>query len=245
MNVLRDPAMPAHAMVLAAGLGTRMREVSKKLPKPLVKVQKRALIDHVLDRLAGAGVVHAVVNVHYFADELEQHLQARGRPRVSISDERRQLLGTGGGIAKALPLLGNAPFLLINSDSLWIERGTANLVRLAKFFDRLRMDAALLLAATDEAYGYEGRGDYSLEPDGRLRRRAERGTAPYVYMGVAILSPRLFDGAPRGAFGLGELFDRAEQADRLMGIKLEGTFLHVGTPEAIKEAEAELRRTDA
>jgi MurNAc alpha-1-phosphate uridylyltransferase len=222
-----------------------MREISKKLPKPLVRVQKRALIDHVLDRLAGAGVVHAVVNVHYFADELREHLQSRARPRVSISDERQQLLGTGGGITKALPLLGNAPFLLINSDSLWIERGTANLVRLAKFFDRLRMDAALLLAATGEAHGYEGRGDYSLEADGKLKRRSEQGSAPYVYMGVAILSPRLFDGAPRGAFGLGQLFDRAEKAGRLMGIKLEGTFLHVGTPEAIKEAEAELRRAGA
>jgi MurNAc alpha-1-phosphate uridylyltransferase len=245
VSMLRDPAMPAHAMVLAAGLGTRMRTISKKLPKPLVQVQKRTLIDHVLDRLAAAGVAQAVVNVHYFADQLEAHLAARARPRVSISDERQQLLGTGGGIAKALPLLGHAPFLLINSDSLWIERGTANLVRLAKFFDRLRMDAALLLAATEEAHGYEGRGDYALEADGRLKRRPERSGAPYVYMGVAILSPRLFDGAPRGVFGLDQLFDRAEQAGRLMGIKLEGTFLHVGTPEAIKEAEAELRRADA
>lgn len=245
MSALRDPAMPANAMVLAAGLGTRMRDISKKLPKPLVPVQKRALIDHALDRLAQAGVVHAVVNVHYFADKLEAHLKARTRPRISISDERKLLLGTGGGIAKALPLLGNAPFLLINSDTLWIERGTANLVRLAKFFDRLRMDAALLLAATEDARGYDGRGDYALEADGRLRRRPERGTAPFVYMGVAILSPRLFDGAPRGAFGLNRLFDRAEEAGRLMGIRLEGTFLHVGTPEAIKEAEAELRRAGA
>jgi len=242
VRALRDPAMPAHAMVLAAGLGTRMREISKQVPKPLVPVQKRALIDHVLDRLADAGVVQVVINVHYFADQLEAHLQSRAQPRVAISDERKQLLGTGGGIAKALPLLGNAPFLLVNSDSLWIERATANLVRLAKFFDRLRMDAALLLAATDDAYGYDGKGDYSLEGDGRLVRRPERGTAPYVYMGVAVLSPRLFDEAPHGAFGLDKLFDRAEKAGRLMGIKLEGTFLHVGTPEAIREAEAELRR---
>ncbi|MCC6949256.1 MAG: nucleotidyltransferase family protein [Bradyrhizobiaceae bacterium] len=237
--------MPAHAMVLAAGLGTRMRENSKTQPKPLVPVQKRALIDHVLDRLADAGVANVVVNVHYFADQLEAHLQARERPRVAISDERKQLLGTGGGITKALPLLGNAPFLLVNSDSLWVERTTANLVRLAKFFDRLRMDAALLLAATGDAHGYDGSGDYALEADGRLRRRPERGSAPYVYMGVAILSPRLFDEAPRGVFGLGTLFDRAEKAGRLMGLKLEGTFLHVGTPEAIKEAEAELRRAGA
>lgn len=228
-------------MVLAAGLGTRMRQLSKQLPKPLVRVQKRALIDHVLDRLAHAGVAQAVVNVHYYADLIEDHLKPRSRPRISLSDERERLLGTGGGIAKALPMLGHAPFLLVNSDSLWIESATANLVRLAKFFDRQRMDAALLLTATDAALGYEGRGDYSMAPEGELSRRGERGTAPYVYMGVAILSPTLFDGAPRGAFGLGELFDRAEKTGRLMGIRLEGKFLHVGTPEAIKEAEAAIR----
>jgi MurNAc alpha-1-phosphate uridylyltransferase len=245
VTALRDPAMPAHAMVLAAGLGTRMRQLSKAVPKPLVKVQGRALIDHVLDRLAGAGVVQAAVNVHHFADLLEASLRTRTRPRIAISDERKQLLGTGGGIAKALPLLGNTPFLLINSDSLWIEPTTNNLVRLAKFFDRQRMDAALLLTAVGDAHGYDGRGDYSLSPDGRLTRRAERGTAPLVYMGVALLSPNLFDGAPRGAFPLGTLFDRAERAGRLMGIKLEGTFLHVGTPEAVQEAEAAIRRAGA
>jgi MurNAc alpha-1-phosphate uridylyltransferase len=237
--------MPANAMVLAAGLGTRMRQLSRTLPKPLAAVRERPLIDHVLDRLMNAGVAHAVVNVHYFADLLEAHLHTRARPRVSISDEREKLLGTGGGIAKALGLLGNAPFLLINSDSLWIEPATANLLRLAKFFDRQRMDAALLLAATGDARGYDGRGDYSIEADGQLRRRPERGTAPNVYMGVAILSPSLFDGAPRGAFALGELFDRAEKAGRLMGLRLEGTFLHVGTPEAIEEAEAAITRAGA
>jgi MurNAc alpha-1-phosphate uridylyltransferase len=182
------------------------------------------------------------VNVHHFADSLEEHLRRRTRPRIAISDERNKLLGTGGGIAKALPLLGNAPFLLANSDSLWIENATSNLVRLARFFDRLRMDAALLLAGTDEAHGYDGPGDYTLQPGGVLRRRTNRGAAPFVYMGVSILSPSLFDGAPRGAFGLSDLFDRAEKAGRLMGIKLEGTFLHVGTPEAIKEAEGAIQR---
>ena len=245
MSALRDPAMPATAMVLAAGLGTRMRTISQTKPKPLVQVQKRTLIDHVLDRISGAGVVNAVVNVHHFADSIEEHLKARTRPRIAISDERNKLLGTGGGIAKALPLLGNAPFLLINSDSLWIENATSNLVRLARFFDRLRMDAALLLAETKNAHGYEGPGDYALEPGTQLRRRSNRGTAPFVYMGVSILSPSLFEGAPRGAFGLSDLFDRAEKAGRLMGIKLEGTFLHVGTPEAIKDAEGAIRRAGA
>ena len=237
--------MPASAMVLAAGLGTRMRAESKSKPKPLVQVQKRALIDHVLDRLAGAGVVNAVVNVHHFADVLEEHLTSRKRPRIAISDERKQLLGTGGGIAKALPLLGNAPFVLVNSDSLWIETVTSNLVRLARFFDRTRMDAALLLASIDDAHGYEGQGDYALDPGGALRRRTNRCPAPFVYMGVSILSPSLFDRAPRGAFGLSDLFDRAEADGRLMGIKLEGKFLHVGTPEAIKEADGAIRRAGA
>lgn len=245
MSALRDPSMPANAMVLAAGLGTRMRQLSKTQPKPLVQVQGRALIDHVLDRLANAGVAQAVINLHTFADLLEAHLKPRSKPRVAISDERKTLLGTGGGIAKALPLLGHAPFLLINSDCLWIEPATANLVRLAKFFDRQRMDAALMLAPTETTFGYEGRGDYSLEADGRLKRRPERGTAPFVYMGVAILSPALFEGAPRGAFGLGDLFDRAEKAGRLMGIRLEGTYLHVGTPEAVKEAEDAIQRAGA
>lgn len=242
MSALRDPNMPANAMVLAAGLGTRMRQFSKTQPKPLVQVQKRALIDHVLDRLSHAGVAQAVINVHHFADLLEAHVAARMKPRVSISDERKQLLGTGGGIAKALPLLGHAPFLLMNSDSLWIERTTANLVRTAKFFDRQRMDAALLLAATAHAHGYEGAGDYALAPDGRLSRRAPRGTAPFVYMGVSILSPALFEGAPRGEFALNVLFDRAEKAGRLMGLELDGTFLHVGTPDAINEAEGAIKR---
>jgi N-acetyl-alpha-D-muramate 1-phosphate uridylyltransferase len=245
VSALRDPAMPATAMVLAAGLGTRMRTISQTKPKPLVQVQKRTLIDHVLDRIAGAGVVKAVVNVHHFADSIEEHLKTRSRPRIAISDERNKLLGTGGGIAKALPLLGNAPFLLTNSDSLWIENATSNLVRLARFFDRLRMDAALLLAETGNAHGYEGPGDYALEPGTQLRRRSSRGAAPFVYMGVSILSPSLFDGAPRGAFGLSDLFDRAEKAGRLMGIKLEGTFLHVGTPEAIEDAEGAIRRAGA
>lgn len=245
MIALRDPAMPASAMVLAAGLGTRMRGAAKDKPKPLVQVRGRPLIDHVLDRLALAGVANAVVNVHHFADLLEEALKPRTKPRVTISDERGKLLGTGGGIAKALPLLGHAPFVLVNSDSLWIEESTANLVRLARFFDRLRMDAALLLAAREDAHGYDGRGDYALDADGSLHRRPERGSAPFVYMGVAILSPALFDGAPRGAFGLGELFDRAEKAGRLKGIKLDGTFLHVGTPEAIEDAEGALRHAGA
>ena len=231
-------------MVLAAGLGTRMGRLSQSRPKPLVEVMGRTLIDHVLDRLAQAGVATAIVNVHHFADALEKHLKGRERPRILISDERKQLLSTGGGIAKALPLLGGAPFVLANSDSLWIDDAGSNLVRLAQDFDRGRMDAALLLASKADAIGYDGPGDYSMDKDGRLHRRGG-SKAPFVYAGVAILSPALFSGAPKGAFPLSILFDRSEKSGRLFGLRLEGTFLHVGTSEAITAAEQAIRRLSA
>jgi MurNAc alpha-1-phosphate uridylyltransferase len=215
-----------------------MRENSKKKPKPLAEVQKRALIDHVLDRLAGAGVAHAVVNVHYLADLIEEHLQQRKRPRISISDERKQLLGTGGGIAKALPLLGDTPFFAMNSDTLWIDSVKPNLVRLAEAFDSAKMDALLLLAPTATSIGYTGRGDFRMTAGGQLVRRAERDVAPFVYAGAGILTPALFADAPKGAFSLTVLFDRAAEAERLYGLRLEGVWMHVGTPEAVAEAEA-------
>ncbi len=231
-------------MVLAAGLGTRMGPLSQSRPKPLVEVMGRALIDHVLDRLAQAGVATAVVNVHHFADALEEHLKERERPRIVISDEREQLLSTGGGITKALPLLGGAPFVLANSDSLWIEGAQPNLVRLARSFDRARMDTLLLLAATTNSIGYDGPGDYAMDADGQLHGCGE-SKAPFVYAGAAILSPTLFSGAPKGAFPLSILFDRAEKSGRLFGLRLEGTFLHVGTPEAIAAVEQAIRRLSA
>ncbi len=243
--LVRDPAMPASAMVLAAGLGTRMGPLSQSRPKPLVEVTGRALIDHVLDRLAQAGIATAVVNVHHFADAVEEHLKGRKHPRIVISNERVQLLSTGGGIAKALPLLGGGLFVLLNSDSLWIEGATPNLVRLARGLDRGRMDAVLLLAATAGAIGYGGRGDYAMDADGRLHRCGEREVAAFVYAGAAILSPALFSGAPKGAFPLTILFDRAEKSGRLFGLRLEGSFLHVGTPEAIAAAEQAIRRLSA
>jgi MurNAc alpha-1-phosphate uridylyltransferase len=229
---------PRRAMVLAAGLGTRMRPLTDKLPKPLVPVAGKALLDHVLDRLSDAGVETAVVNVHHMADLIEGHLKGRTRPTIAISDERGELLDTGGGVVKALPLLGNAPFFHINSDTIWIEGVLPNLVRLAEQFDPTEMDAALLLAATAGSIGYDGRGDFSMTPDGRLKRRGEREIAPFVYAGAAILSPAMFEGAPAGKFSLNKLFDRALDAGRLFGLRLEGTWMHVGTPEAIKAAEA-------
>ena len=232
--------MPKSAIVLAAGLGTRMRPHNGAIPKPLVKVGGKSLIDYSLDRLAEAGVERAVVNVHHLADALEQHLAARQKPQIVISDERGMLLGTGGGIAKALPKLGDAPFFLVNSDTLWLDGVRPNFVRLAEAFNASTMDVLLLLAPTAGSIGYEGAGDFTMLPDGRLRRRAERDVSPYVYAGAAILSPALFAGAPSGEFPLTRLFDRAGGTGRLFGLRLEGVWMHVGTPEAVAEAEAAL-----
>jgi MurNAc alpha-1-phosphate uridylyltransferase len=226
------------AMVLAAGLGTRMRPLTDTLPKPLVPVAGKALLDHVLDRLADAGVAEAVVNVHHMADAIEKHLKDRTRPKIVISDERGELLDTGGGVVKALKALGDTPFFHVNSDTIWIEGVTPNLGRLAAMFDPAEMDAVVLLAATATSIGYDGRGDFVMAPDGRLKRRAEREVAPFVYAGAAVLSPALFADAPKGAFSLNRMFDRAIDAGRLFGLRLEGTWMHVGTPAAIKAAEA-------
>jgi N-acetyl-alpha-D-muramate 1-phosphate uridylyltransferase len=232
--------VPERAIVLAAGLGTRMRPYNGAIPKPLVAVGGKALIDYGLDRLAEAGVDRVVVNVHHLADVLERHLAARTTPQIVISDERGLLLDTGGGIANALPKLGGRPFFLVNSDTLWLDGVKPNLVRLAEAFDAERMDALLLLAPTAGSIGYSGSGDYAMLPDGRLRRRAEREVVPFVYAGAAILSPSLFVDAPTGAFALTLLFDRAGERDRLFGLRLEGVWMHVGTPEAVAAAEAAL-----
>jgi N-acetyl-alpha-D-muramate 1-phosphate uridylyltransferase len=238
----RTPAVPRRAMVLAAGYGARMRPLTDRVPKPLIEVGGHALIDHVLDRLAAVGVEQAVVNVHHLADVLERHLAARRVPEILISDERAQLLDTGGGVVKALPTLGDAPFFHVNSDTLWIDGGAPNLQRLAESFDATRMDALLLLAPTEGSVGYAGHGDYAMAPDGRLSRRGDREAVPHVYAGAAILAPALFIGAPTGAFSLTRLFARAEAAGRLRGLPLDGVWMHVGTPAAIAEAEAALGR---
>jgi N-acetyl-alpha-D-muramate 1-phosphate uridylyltransferase len=234
-------AVPHNAMVLAAGLGTRMRPLTAERPKPLVEVGGKALIDHALDRLAQAGVARAVVNIHHFPDQMRRHLAARTRPQIVLSDEEGLLLGTGGGIRHALPQLGTEPFLLVNSDSLWIDGVTPNLQRLADAFDPGAMDALLLLAPATGSIGYAGRGDFAMAVDGRLRRCGGRETAPYVYTGAGLLSPALFADSPAGEFPLTRLFDRAEAASRLYGLRLQGLWMHVGTPDAIPLAEAALK----
>jgi MurNAc alpha-1-phosphate uridylyltransferase len=231
------PAVPKKGMVLAAGFGERMRPLTLKVPKPLVPVAGRPLLDHVLDKLAHAGVETVVVNVHYLADQIEQHVAGRKVPHVVISDERDALLDTGGGVVRALPLLGNEPFLLVNSDTIWIDGVDDNLKRLAAAFDPKEMDALLLLAPVATSIGYAGRGDFTMAADGRLLRRTEREVAPFVYAGAAMFSPRLFDGAPAGKFSLTRLFDKASEEGRLFGLRLDGLWMHVGTPGAIRLAE--------
>jgi MurNAc alpha-1-phosphate uridylyltransferase len=224
-------------MVLAAGLGTRMRAFNGQVPKPLVPVGGKALIDYVLDRLAEAGVERAIVNVHHLADQIERHLATRRQPAIEFSDERGELLGTGGGVVKALPRLGDA-FFHVNSDTIWIDGVKPNLSRLAEAFNPERMDALLLLAPTASSIGYSGRGDFTMAPDGHLTRRGERDVVPFVYAGAAVLTPAFFAGVAPGPSEMSPLFDRAIEAGRLYGLRLEGQWMHVGTPEAVKAAEA-------
>jgi len=228
---------PAKAMVLAAGLGLRMRPLTDHMPKPLVQVAGQPLLDHVLDKLALAGVSEAVVNVHYLPDQIIAHTAARTRPRIIISDERDQVLGTGGAVVKALPLLGDAPFFHLNADTMWIDGVRPNLARLAETFDPTRMDILLLMAPTTSSIGYGGRGDYGMLPDGALRKRREHQVVPFVYAGAAIMSPSLFRDAPAGEFSLTKMFDRANEQERLFGLRLDGVWMHVGTPDAVQAAE--------
>jgi MurNAc alpha-1-phosphate uridylyltransferase len=228
---------PTKAMVLAAGLGLRMRPLTERMPKPLVQVAGRALLDHVLDKLGDAGVSEAMVNVRYLPDQIIDHVAGRTRPRVTISDERDQVLGTGGGVVKALPLLGEAPFFLVNADTMWIDGVRPNLARLAEAFDPARMDILLLMAPTTSSIGYDGSGDYAMLPDGALRKRREHQVVPFVYAGAAIMSPSLFADAPKGEFSLTRMFDAANEQERLFGLRLDGVWMHVGTPDAVNAAE--------
>jgi MurNAc alpha-1-phosphate uridylyltransferase len=231
------PVQPPKAMVLAAGLGLRMRPLTERMPKPLVQVAGQTLLDHVLNKLGDVGVSEAIVNVHYLPDQIIDHVAGRAKPCVIISDERNQVLGTGGGIVKALPLLGQAPFFLVNADTLWIDGVRSNLARLAETFDPARMDILLLMAPTASSIGYNGNGDYAMLPDGALRKRKEHQVVPFVYAGAAIISPSIFADAPSGEFSLTKMFDAANAQERLFGLRLDGMWMHVGTPDAVAEAE--------
>lgn len=238
--------MPATAMVLAAGLGKRMRGHGGGLPKPLMRVGGETLIDRALDRLADAGVGTCVVNLHYRADVVRGHLDKRvavGNPPVIVySDETDALLETGGGLVRALPLLGDGTFFVANGDVLWRDLGQNAFVHLAERWDDRRMDALLLLHRRETAIGMDGTGDYTLDDDGCIVRAQGGAPAPYFFTGLRMMHARLLADAPRGAFSALELFDRAERAGRLHGLVHEGEWMHVGSPEGLAQAEAALAK---
>ncbi len=229
------------AMILAAGLGLRMRPLTETLPKPLVKLAGKPLIDYALDRLKGGSVEQVVVNVHWLPEQIESWAQAQGAPQgapdILISDERDVLLETGGGVARALPLLGDAPFFVLNSDSTWIEGAKPALERMREAWRPDEMDGLLLVCPTAHTVGYCGQGDFHLEPEGRLVRRAPGQVAPFVFAGCYLAAPQLFASHPEGPFSMNLLWDRALAAGRLYGLRHDGTWLHVGTPDSIAPAE--------
>ncbi len=234
--------VPKTAMVMAAGLGKRMRPLTATRPKPLIEVAGRPLLDHVLERLHVAGVENIVVNVHYLPGSIEAHLAARPHGlNVTISDERRQLLETGGGMVQAAPMIDADPFLVINSDNLWIDGPADTLKLLASHWDGSKMDALLLLVPHARAQNHRGLGDFHMDRRGRLRRREKSRVAPFVFTGIQVVSKRLLDGAPEGPFSTNILWDRAIEAGRCFGAVHQGLWFDVGTPKAIGETEAFLQ----
>jgi MurNAc alpha-1-phosphate uridylyltransferase len=227
-------------MVLAAGLGTRLRPLTLDRPKALVTVAGKPLIDHVLDRLAAAGIARVVVNVHAFADQLEAHLARRGDLEVRISDERARLLETGGGLRAARRLLGDEPILVANIDSVWTEPGPPLVERLVEAWDAGRMDDLLMLAPVERSLGYDGPGDFFRGEDGRLSHRGEAPRAPLAFMGVHMMSPRVIDAWPATAHGIFPHWMAMADAGRLHGVVMDGCWMHVGDPAARDAAEARL-----
>ncbi|MFC4624487.1 nucleotidyltransferase family protein [Daeguia caeni] len=233
--------MPETAMVLAAGLGKRMRPITETMPKPMVKVAGKPLIDWCLEPVQRAGVKKAVVNVHYLADQIEAHLKDCKGPRIVISDERELLLDSAGGIINALPQLGAEPFFILNADTFWVgDEADPNLPRLAKAWDDAAMDILLMTTRFDQATGFEGTGDFVADEEGRLRRARDVAGSPVIYAGAGIIHPRIFSGAQRGVASLNTYFDAAIATGRLYGLPMVGHWLTVGTPEAIDKAEAAL-----
>lgn len=228
---------PDTAIVLAAGLGKRMRPITDTIPKPLVSIAGKTLLDWGLDSLAAAGVGTAVVNVHYLPGQIVDHVAARRTPQVIISDESERLLDSAGGIVKALPDLGEKPFYVLNADTFWIDDGPPNLGRLALAWDAATMDILLMLADLDQATGHSGGTDFLVAPDGALRR-SKGDPAGLIYAGAAIVHPLLFQDAPAAPHSLNAYFDRAIDAGRLFGMAMHGRWITVGTPDAIPLAEA-------
>lgn len=228
-------------MIMAAGFGTRMRPLTDDRPKPLVTVSGRTLLDHALDRLVAAGVTLAVINLHYRAQMIKEHLSRRRDIEIQYSMED-EILGTGGGVVKALPLFGGECFFILNSDSIWVEGYVPPLTAMQRQWDPEQMDGLLLLAAMTTAMGYDGRGDFLLDTNGHVARVPQAMSSPYAYPGVQIVHPRLFEGAPQGEFSTNVMWDRAIARNRLYGTRLDGVWIHVGTPEARDDAEAYLAR---
>ena len=235
----KPPLASDTAMILAAGLGKRMRPLTASQPKPLVRVAGKALIDHALDRLANAGIEQAVVNVHYLADALEAHVLARKGLQVSISDERALLLETGGGMAKALPQLPD-PFFALNADNIWLDGPKSAFHDLSRRWNPDAMDALLLVVPHKRAVNFEGPGDFHMDPMGRLSRRRDGRIAPFIYTGIQLVSHRLMRDAPEGPFSTNILWNRAIEEERLYGISFTGLWFEVGTPQAIRPTEEAL-----
>ncbi len=238
---MSSPSNVSRAMIMAAGFGTRMRPLTDDRPKPLVTVSGRTLLDHALDRLVAAGVTLAVINLHYRAQMIKEHLSRRRDIEIQYSMED-EILGTGGGVVKALPLFGGECFFILNSDSIWVEGYVPPLTAMQRQWDPEQMDGLLLLAAMTTAMGYDGRGDFLLDTNGHVARVPQAMSSPYAYPGVQIVHPRLFEGAPQGEFSTNVMWDRAIARNRLYGTRLDGVWIHVGTPEARDDAEAYLAR---
>lgn len=229
---------PARGMVLAAGLGTRMRPLTNNKPKPLIEVAGRTLLDHAIDRFKAIGIGFVVVNVHYRGEMVIEHLKERRDVEIVIQDERTKLLDTGGALRKALPHFKGAPFFTYNSDSIWLESFGSNLLRMAQTWDDGAMDGLMLMAPTHSSIGYEGKGDFTMDAVGRLTRRQPQRVAPFAWPGVQIIHPRLIERGTGDVFSTNVLWDIAAEAGRLFGIRLDGKWMHIGTPEARDEAEA-------
>lgn len=238
------PDLPKKAMVLCAGLGKRMRPLTQTCPKPLLEIRGRSLVDRIADRLVEAGIEEAVVNLHYLGEQLEDHLSKRDDIAIQFSWEREEVLETGGGVKHALPLLGDAPFFLINGDVLWLNGLAPALTRLSRKWEPEDMDLLLLLHPTAYAIGYEGPGDFMMDPFGRLRRRTEREISPFVFAGVQIVKPELFEDTPEGPFSMNLIFDRVQEAERLYGLRHDGEWFHLGTPPDIERAEGHLHHME-